>query len=94
MNPYLDFFMAILPLIILIYMMTKKNSSPTNVALPLTALLVYVMRLIYFGSEPNLMNATLVKGAHEALTSITIIWGAIILFKTMDLFGQQAVVNR
>ncbi len=94
MNPYLDFFMAILPLMILIYMMTKKNSVPSNVALPLTALMVYVLRLVYYGSEPNLMNATVVKGALDALTPITIIWGAIILFKTMDLSGQQAVVNR
>ena len=94
MNPYLDFFMAVLPLIILIWMMTKKNSVPSNIALPLTALIVYVFKLVYFASEPNLMNATVVKGALEALTPITIIWGAIILFKTMDLSGQQAVVNR
>ncbi len=94
MNPYLDFFMAVLPLIILIWMMTKKNSVPSNVALPLAALMVYAARLFYFASEPNLMNATVVKGALEALTPITIIWGAILLFKTMDLSGQQAVVNR
>ncbi|MGD8267886.1 MAG: L-lactate permease [Desulfobacterales bacterium] len=94
MSPYLDFFMAILPLVILIWMMTKKNSVPSNIALPLTALLVYLLKLVYFASEPNLMNATVVKGALEALTPITIIWGAILLFKTMDMSGQQAVVNR
>ena len=94
MNPYLDFFMAILPLAILIWMMTKKNSVPSNVALPLTALMVYVLKLVYFASEPNLINATVIKGALDALTPITIIWGAILLFKTMDLSGQQAVVNR
>jgi lactate permease len=43
--------------------MTRKNSVPSNVALPLTALMVYVLRLVYFASEPNLMNATVVKGA-------------------------------
>ncbi len=94
MSPYLDFFMAILPLVVLIWMMTKKNSVPSNIALPLTALMVYVLRLVYFASEPNLMNATVIKGALDALTPITIIWGAILLFKTMDLSGQQAVVNR
>lgn len=94
MSPYLDFSMAILPLAILIYMMTRKNGVPSNVALPLAALMVYGLRLVYFASEPNLMNATVVKGALEALTPITIIWGAIILFKTMELSGQQAVVNR
>ncbi|MDJ0830624.1 MAG: L-lactate permease [Desulfobacterales bacterium] len=94
MSTYLDFFMALLPLVILIWMMTKKNSVPSNVALPLAALMVYALKLVYFGSDPNLMNATVVKGALEALTPISIIWGAIILFKTMDLSGQQAVVNR
>jgi lactate permease len=43
MNPYLDISMAILPLIILIWMMTKKKSVPSNVALPLIAALMSVM---------------------------------------------------
>ena len=94
MNPFLDFLMAILPLAVLIYLMTKKNSLPSNVALPLAALMVYVLRLVYFASDPNWMNATVVQGALEALTPISIIWGAILLFKTMELTGQQAVVNR
>ena len=94
MYPALDFLMAILPLVILIYLMTKKNSLPSDVALPLAAMMVYILRLFYFASEPNWMNATVVRGALESLTPISIIWGAILLFKTMELSGQQAVVNR
>jgi lactate permease len=86
--------MALLPLVVLIFMMVKQNSVPSNVALPLAALMVYILRLFYFGSDPNWINATVVKGALEAITPISIIWGAILLFKTMDLSGQQAVVNR
>lgn len=86
--------MATLPLVVLIILMTKKNSVPSNVALPLAALMVYILRLFYFSSDPNWINATVVKGALEAITPISIIWGAILLFKTMEMSGQQAVVNR
>ena len=63
MNPRLDAVVSILPLVILIYMMTKKKSIPSNIALPISAAMVYIAHLIYFVLDPNLVNATVVKGA-------------------------------
>jgi lactate permease len=84
LNPRLDAVVSILPLVILIYMMTKKKSIPSTIALPISAAIVYIVHLIYFASDPNLVNATVVKGSLGALTPITIIWGAILLTKTMQ----------
>jgi lactate permease len=88
-----DVIAAILPLIILIYMMTRKKSVPSNIALPLSAGMVYAIHLVYFKSDPNLVNATVVKGILAALTPISIIWGAVLLTKTMRLSGAGQVVR-
>jgi len=74
-------------------MMTKKNSVPSHVALPLTAALVYGIKLIYFGHNPNLINATVVNGLLTAWTPILIIWGAILLFKTMEHSGGMVIIR-
>ncbi len=63
MNPRLDAIVSILPFIILIYMMTKRKSIPSNIAPPISAAMVNIVRLIYFASDPNLVNATVIKGA-------------------------------
>lgn len=89
----LDVLIAIVPLVFLIYLMTKKNSVPSNVALPVTAGVVYFIHLIYFRSDPNLINAAVLKGALEALTPISIIWGAVLLFKTLELSGAQKIIS-
>lgn len=89
----MTFAVAIAPIVILIFLMTKKNNTPSHVALPLVALLVYVIKLIYFGTEANLVNATVVKGLLTAWTPILIIWGAIFMFKTMERSGGMDVVR-
>jgi lactate permease len=89
----MDLIVAGFPIILLIYMMTKKNSVPSHVALPLTAALVYGIKLIYFGYNPNLINATVVNGLLTAWTPILIIWGAILLFKTMEHSGGMVIIR-
>jgi lactate permease len=89
----LDVIIAIVPLVFLIYLMTKRNSVASNVALPATAILVYILQLIYFDNDPNLINATVLRGALEALTPISIIWGAVLLFKTLELSGAQRTIS-
>lgn len=73
--------------------MTKKNSTPSHVALPLVALLVYAIKLVHFGDDPNLINATVFNGLLTALTPILIISGAIFMFKTMEHSGAMAIVR-
>ena len=89
----MDLLVASSPIIVLIYMMTKKNSVPSHVALPVTAALVYGIKLIYFGHDPNLINATVVVGLLTAWTPILIIWGAIFLFKTMEHSGGMDIIR-
>ena len=80
----MDFIVSTAPIVILIYLMTKKNSVPSHVALPAVALLAYGIKLIYFAAAPDLIHASVLYGLLSAWTPILIIWGAIFLFKTME----------
>ncbi len=66
---------SLLPILLLIYLMTKKNSMPSFKALPLMALLLYFLKMGYFNVEANLINATVVNGLLTALVPISIVWG-------------------
>ena len=57
---------------------------PTTKALPLSAFLMFLVRLMYLGSDLLLVCGIIVKGVHEELTLLTIMSGAICLFKTME----------
>jgi lactate permease len=89
----MDFLLAILPIVILIYVMTKKKSWPSHITLPFTAALVYFLVLVHSRLDPNLVNATVVNGALSALTPISIIWGAILLSQTMRRSGAERIIG-
>ncbi|MBN2306882.1 L-lactate permease [Candidatus Peregrinibacteria bacterium] len=84
---------AISPIVILIWLMTKKNSMPSHRALPLVALLLYLLKILYFGSDFKLMNATVINGLLTAWTPILVIWGAIFLFRTMENTGAMKTIR-
>ncbi|MBT8144967.1 MAG: L-lactate permease [Gammaproteobacteria bacterium] len=81
------------PIALLIYLMTRRNAVPSHVALPLTALVIYAIKLVYFGDDAVLVHANVIKGLLTALTPILIIWGAIFMFKTMKHSGAMATVS-
>jgi len=73
--------------------MTKKNNLPSFRALPLVALILYLIKLVYFGVDANLVNATVISGLLTAWTPILIVWGAIFLFKTMEYTGAMDTIR-
>lgn len=90
----MDIAVAVFPIVLLVFLMTKKNNVPSHKALPFIALLMYLLKLTYFQSEPNLVNATVISGLLYAWTPILIIWGAIFLFKTMETSGAMDVIHK
>ena len=90
----MDFFLAILPIGVLIYVMTKKKSWPSHISLPFAAILVYLLVLIHSRFDPNLVNATVVNGTLSAVTPISIIWGAILLSQTTRRSGAEGVIGK
>src|SRR5215469_15044749 len=89
----MDFLLAILPIGFLICVMTKKESWPSYISLPFAAALVYLLVLVRFRLDPNLVNATVVNGMLSALTPISIIWGAILLSQAMRRSGAERTIG-
>jgi len=94
MKSALDLILAALPVALLVFWMTKKQSLSSNRALPLAALVLYVILLTYFTVKPVLVHAAVVEGLLTALTPILIVWGAILLFKTMEHSGAMTTVRQ
>jgi lactate permease len=90
----LDLLLAALPIGLLVYWMTKKQSVPSNRALPLAALLLYAILLVHFSIGPRLVHAAVAEGLLTALTPISIVLGAILLFKTMEATGAMHTVRQ
>lgn len=84
---------SLFPIILLIWLMTKKKNVPSFQALPLVALLLYILKLVYFGIDANLVNATVVNGLLTAWVPISIVFGAIFLFKTMEYTGAMDTIR-
>lgn len=85
---------AYFPIILLIYLMSKKNSLPANYALPLCAFVAYLVVLVVFGQEARLVNANVVAGLLKAWTPILIIAGAIFLFRCMEVTGALDIIRQ
>lgn len=81
---FMDVFFGLLPIIILVYVTVKKNAWPTTLSLPFAALMLFFIRLMYYGSDVVLTCGSVLLGLHEALSPITIIAGAMLLFETME----------
>lgn len=84
---------AYLPIILLIYLMSKKNSLAANYALPLCAFVAYIVVLVIFKQEASLVNANVVAGILKAWTPILIIAGAIFLFRCMEVTGALDIIR-
>ncbi|WP_377893110.1 L-lactate permease [Alteromonas sp. R78001] len=83
-----------LPLILLITLMVKKNPMPSSKALPLSAVVAYMVVLLVFKQDARLVNASVISGALLALTPLSIIAGAIFLFKCMEITGALAILRK
>ena len=88
-----DLIFAAGPVLLLIYWMTKRAPMPSAKALPLAAIMAYGVRLVWFGTDANLVNASVMAGLLVALTPILIVWGAIFLFRTMEHCGAMDTIR-
>ena len=89
----MDLFFAALPIVLLIFVMTKKNGLPSTVAFALAALLTYLVRIWFFKTSPNLAHAAIVSGLLQALTPISIVFGAIFFFVALEHSGAMRTLR-
>lgn len=80
-----DITLCLLPLAFLILVtLSQKCRMSTSTSLPLAALMMWLIKLVYLKAPPNEVNAAVLVGALDSLTPLSIICGAILLFSTMQ----------
>jgi lactate permease len=89
----MDLFFAALPIVLLVFVMTKKNGLPSTAAFALAALLTYLVRIWFFKTTPNLAHAAIVNGLLQALTPISIVFGAIFFFVALERSGAMQTLQ-
>ncbi|HYY27507.1 MAG TPA: L-lactate permease [Chthoniobacterales bacterium] len=89
----MDLFFAALPIGFLIFVMTKKNGLPSTIAFALAALTTYVIRIAYFKTSLPLSHAAIVNGLLQALTPISIVFGAIFFFVALERSGAMQTLR-
>ncbi|MEQ1861382.1 MAG: L-lactate permease [Chthoniobacteraceae bacterium] len=92
--PSADLLFAAGPILLLVFLMTKKTPMPSAKALPLAALAACLARLAWFGTDATLVSASVLAGLLVALTPILIVWGAIFFFRTMEHCGAMETIRR
>ena len=85
----MDLFLSIFPIVLLIYLMVKRNAFPSYVALPLIAGIVYLLQLFYFKNEFILLNANVVSAIISVFTPISVIFGAVFFNRMMETSGAM-----
>lgn len=71
-------FLSIFPIVLLIYLMVKRNAVPSYVALPWIAAVVLIIQLVFFETDITTVSANIVSAIIAVQTPITVIFGAIL----------------
>lgn len=90
---FVDLVLSVAPVLLLILLMIQKSPMPSAKALPLAAVLAFSIRLVWFGDSAQILTAAVVAGLLTALTPISIVYGAIFLFRTMELSGAMETIR-
>lgn len=73
--------------------MTKTRPLPSTTAFALAAALAYGIRLVWFHEAIPRLNAAVISGLLDALTPISILFGAIFLFVAMEKSGAMGILQ-
>lgn len=79
------FVMCLVPILfLLVVTLVRRVALPSRVSLPLSAALMLVIRLAYLSADPTEVMSSAVGGCLEALVPLSVVFGAISLFQTMQ----------
>lgn len=88
------FFLSIFPIVLLIFLMIKRKALPSYIAIPITAVLIYILQLFYFKNNFALVNANVIAGIIATFTPITVIFGAILFNHVMEKSGAIDILRQ
>ena len=90
----MQLFLSIFPIVLLIYLMVKRNALPSYVALPWIAVVVLIIQFIFFGTDIATVSANIVSALIAVQTPITVIFGAILFNRFSEVSGVTNTLRK
>lgn len=87
-------FLSIFPIVLLIYLMVKRNALPSYIALPLIAVLVLIIQLFYFGTDVTTVSANVISALVDVLTPVTVIFGAVLFNRFSEVSSATNTIRK
>ncbi|PJG83015.1 L-lactate permease [Caviibacterium pharyngocola] len=87
-------FLSIFPIVLLIYLMVKRNALPSYVALPWIAVVVLMIQLVFFGTDISTVSANIASAIVAVQTPITVIFGAILFNRFSEISGATDTLRK
>ncbi|OOF42887.1 lactate permease [Rodentibacter rarus] len=87
-------FLSIFPIVLLIYLMVKRNALPSYLALPWIAVVVLIIQLIFFGTDISIVSANIASALIAVQTPITVIFGAILFNRFSEVSGATDILRK
>lgn len=87
-------FLSIFPIVLLIYLMVKRNALPSYLALPWIAAVVLIIQLVFFGTDIKIVSANIASALVAVQTPITVILGAILFNRFSEVSGATNILRK
>ncbi|TCP93265.1 lactate permease [Cricetibacter osteomyelitidis] len=87
-------FLSIFPIVLLIYLMVKRNALPSYLALPWIAAVVLIIQLVFFGTDITIVSANIASAIVAVQTPITVILGAILFNRFSEVSGVTNTLRK
>ncbi|MBN6709935.1 L-lactate permease [Haemophilus haemoglobinophilus] len=87
-------FLSIFPIVLLIYLMVKRNALPSYLALPWIAAVVLIIQLVFFGTDVKIVSANIASALVAVQTPITVILGAILFNRFSEVSGATDTLRK
>lgn len=84
---------AILPIIVLMFLMLKLNWGATKAA-PVGLVIALITGFVLYKGTPLVLGVEIVKGLWSAFTVILVVWPAILIYEVVDFVGAFKVFRK
>ncbi|WP_233118577.1 L-lactate permease [Aggregatibacter actinomycetemcomitans] len=87
-------FLSVFPIILLIYLMVNRNALPSYIALPWIAAVVFIIQLVFFGTDITIVSANIASALVAVQTPVTVIFGAILFNRFSEISGATNTLRK
>ncbi|KYK92369.1 L-lactate permease, partial [Aggregatibacter actinomycetemcomitans] len=75
-------------------LMVNRNALPSYIALPWIAAVVFIIQLVFFGTDITIVSANIASALVAVQTPVTVIFGAILFNRFSEISGATNTLRK